>query len=102
MTKKDKLSSKSEHKKQYNPDVTEEDIEALGKKGLSMDAADDQVLKDRKKPVDFTGNDLDIPGREGTAATKNQLKDEENTLYGQGGERKEHLEERKDSDSPVN
>jgi hypothetical protein len=100
MTKKDKSDTNSDQKRTYNSDVTNEDLKALGKKGLSMDTHDDKVLKERKKPIDFAGNDLDIPGREKTSHNKNKLKDEENTLYGQGGDRKEHLEDRKDSDSP--
>lgn len=81
------------NKEKYNPEITKDDIDALGKKGLSMDTGDDRLLEKRKKKIDFSGKDLDIPGRSTTnnANTKN-LKDEENTLFGQGGESKEGLE----------
>lgn len=80
-------------KKGYNPEITKDDIDALGKKGLSMDGGDDRLLEKREKEIDFAGADLDVPGRGTTnnANTKN-LKDEENTLYGQGAESKEGLE----------
>lgn len=89
------MDKKKQHKTTYNSEVTKEDIDALGKKNLSMDAKDDRPLQDRKKPVDFTGKDLDVPGRDDVSVSKNKkikLKDEENSLYGQGGERKENLE----------
>ena len=78
---------------EYNSDITKEDIDALGKKGLSMNKGDDRLLQNRKEKVDFSGENLDVPGEnlERSTGTK-PLKDEENTLYGQGGENKEHLE----------
>lgn len=86
----------------YNPEVTREDISALGKKDLSMDSADDRILKERKEVIDFTGKGLDISGAEPSKKTGGKsLKDEENTLYAQGGERKEHLEEQNDSINTV-
>lgn|SRR5680860_796169 len=93
MSKKNVYKKLQDSKEEYNPDVTKEDIDALGKKGLSMDAGDDRLLEKRKKDIDFSGKDLDIPGRDpiNNAKTKN-LKDEENTLYGQGAESKEGLE----------
>ncbi|MGB7393373.1 MAG: hypothetical protein WA913_03165 [Pricia sp.] len=80
-------------KEKYDPDVTQEDIDALGSKGLSMDTGDDRILEKRKQKLDFTGDNLDVPGRDTTnnTTTKN-LKDEENTLYGQGSESKKGLE----------
>lgn len=91
---------KENKKEKYNPDVTEEDLAALGKKDLSMDAKDDRILQERKQKVDFTGKDLDIPDGDKNIFDHNRdLKDEENEHYSQGGEGKEHLEERKDSDS---
>jgi len=46
-------------------DVTNEDLEALGPKDLSMDMGDDEkLLKNRVWPVDMAGEDLDIPGAE--------------------------------------
>ncbi|QWX83981.1 hypothetical protein H0I23_16265 [Cellulophaga sp. HaHaR_3_176] len=80
--------------KKYNSNVTEDDLQALGKKGLSMDTGDDSLLQDRKDNIDFTGEDLDVPGRHEVNLTPNLgLKDEENSLYGQGGESKDNLEE---------
>lgn len=49
---------------------------------LRSEGGDDTQLDKREKPVDFTGNDLDIPGRTlPKDQTKKQLKDEENQLY---------------------
>ncbi|WP_282115786.1 hypothetical protein [Cellulophaga baltica] len=82
--------------KKYNSNVTEDDLQALGKKGLSMDTGDDSLLQDRKGRIDFSGEDLDVPGRHEVNLTPNLgLKDEENSLFGQGGDDKENLEESK-------
>lgn len=87
-----------DRKKKYNSKVTKEDISALGKKDMSMDSFDDRMLEDREEPVDFTGGDLDIPeSPKRRRQETGKLDDEENAIYGQGGERKEHLEKRKDS-----
>ncbi len=93
MNNKDVNKKPQVTKEAYNPEVTEKDIDALGTKGLSMDAGDDRLLEKRRGKLDFTGKDLDIPGRDtvNNAHTK-KLKDEENTLYGQGAESKEGLE----------
>ena len=80
----------------YNPNITEDDKKALGSKAgnLKTTLSDDALLKNRKEPVDFTGKDLDIPGRElPKERTKKTLKDEENQLYSQGGPGNEHLEQ---------
>lgn len=90
--KKNKV--KEEDKETYNSNITEEDLQAIGKKGLRVDTGDDELLLNRKEPIDFQGKDLDIPGRnESKIYTKNNLIDEENSLFGQGGELKENLEE---------
>lgn len=68
-------------------DVTPEDIEALGPEGLSMDMGDDEDLKHRVYPVDFSGNDLDVPGAE--LDDDQEIKgseDEENNSYSIGGD----------------
>ncbi|NNF19166.1 MAG: hypothetical protein HKN61_05275 [Flavobacteriaceae bacterium] len=93
------MEKKKENKKaDYNPEVTKEDLEALGKKGLSMDARDDRKLQKRENQVDFTGKDLDVPkGKQNIMDNNSKVKDEENKFYSQGGERKNNLEERKDS-----
>ena len=79
-------------KEKYDSDVTQEDIDALGSKGLSMDTGDDRLLEKRKKTLDFTGKKLDVPGRDTINNTTKSLSDEENTLYGQGSESKKSLE----------
>ncbi|GAA4232625.1 hypothetical protein GCM10022291_07810 [Postechiella marina] len=88
------MKTKENNKKQdYKSDITKDDLQAIGKKGLRADSEADRLLLNRKEKVDFTGKDLDLPGI--THKTKNISKiiaDEENTLYGQGGESKENLE----------
>ncbi|MDO6766645.1 MULTISPECIES: hypothetical protein [Cellulophaga] len=80
--------------KKYNSNVTKDDLQALGKKGLSMDAGDDSLLQKRENRVDFSGDELDVPGRNEPNTTNHlKLKDEENSLFGQGGESKDNLEE---------
>ena len=72
---------------QYNSEITEQEKEMLNQENLHNDGGDDENLVERKRDVDFTGNDLDVPGSD--QAKKNQgtsgLKDEENDLYSQGG-----------------
>jgi hypothetical protein len=63
-------------------DVNEEDLEALGPKDLSLDGGDDEQLKHRNRPVDFTGEDLDVPGTElDDDQEETGSEDEENNLY---------------------
>lgn len=89
---------KNKGEKTYNPEVTKEDLQALGKKDMSMDSMDDRLLEERERKVDFTGKALDIPGRKEQDTEEGPgMRDEENTHFSQGGERREHLEERKDS-----
>jgi hypothetical protein len=77
----------------YNSEVTQEDMDALRKKGLSMDSGDDRLLQNRKKRIDFSGDDLDVPGRNDINLTPSAgITDEENSLFGQGGEQNENLE----------
>jgi hypothetical protein len=83
-------------KNTYNSDITKEDLNILGEKELNLrnDAADDQLLKERTDDVDFTGKDLDVPGRNTTASQhRTSLKDEENQLYSQGSADNENLEQ---------
>lgn len=74
-------------------DVTEEDLQALGPKDLSMDMGEDeQLLKNRVWPVDMAGEDLDVPGSEGAGRVEDQgigPADEENDFYSLGGDRHE-------------
>lgn len=78
----------------YNSDVTQHDLDILQQGNVHGDGGDDQQLRERDKPVDFAGSDLDIPGR--TEAKKGNgpmgQNDEENKLHSQGGDRKENLE----------
>jgi hypothetical protein len=58
-----------------------------------MDTGDDRLLQNRKEGIDFTGKDLDVPGTNASNVMPSAgISDEENTLYGQGDERKENLE----------
>ncbi|WP_425635738.1 hypothetical protein ACPUEN_09945 [Algoriphagus yeomjeoni] len=64
--------------------ITKEDLEALGPKdaNLSDDGGADEQLIERKKKVDFTGDDLDVPGSElDDAQERIGSEDEENNLY---------------------
>lgn len=77
----------------YNPEVTQEDMDNLRKKGLSMDSGDDLLLQRRNEHIDFSGSDLDVPGRDEINLTSSTgIPDEENSLHGQDGERNENLE----------
>ena len=75
-------------------DLTKEDLEALGPEDLSMDGGDDEQLKHRVWPVDFSAQDIDVPGSE--LDDKNESigsEDEENNSYSLGGDDKDNLEE---------
>jgi hypothetical protein len=77
-----------------NSNVTQEDLEALGPKDLSMDMGDDEALKHRTTPVDFAGEDLDIPGSELYNDSESiGSEDEENNSYSLGGDNHNDLEE---------
>ena len=82
--------------KKYNERIKDDDKKILGDKSgnLRNDSGDDQVLKNRKNPIDFEGKDLDMPGRKlPENKSKKRLKDEENQLYSLGGENHEDLED---------
>jgi len=87
-----KAEKKEENKEKlpYNPEVTEHDLDILSQENIHGDGGDDQQLRERKKKVDFTGKDLDVPGSE---QARKGLPDEENQLFSQGGPAKENLEE---------
>ncbi len=83
------------NKEKYNSDITKDDLQALGKKtkNIRTDQGDDRMLQNREKDVDFSGGNLDVPGRNlPKNKTKKKLKDEENQLYSQGGSGNEDLE----------
>lgn len=89
----------SKNKESYNPNITESDEQILGDRSgnLRSDAFDDESLKNREEPVDFAGEDLDIPGRElPSQKTKKTFKDEENQLYSLGTAHNENLESTED------
>ena len=70
--------------------ITEDDMEALGPPDLSMDTGEDEPLRQRTHPVDFAGEDLDIPGTELDDANEEVgSEDEENNPYSLGGDRHE-------------
>ena len=74
-------------------DVTEEDLQALGPKDLSLDMGEDEaLLKNRVWPVDMAGEDLDVPGVPDDNNGMDQAigpEDEENDFYSLGGDRHE-------------
>jgi hypothetical protein len=77
--------------------VTDEDLQALGPRDLSLSLdmdEDEKLLKQRTQPIDFAANDLDIPGSE--LDDENEAlgsEDEENNSYSLGGDNHENLEE---------
>ncbi|XLS27427.1 hypothetical protein ACJD0Z_09480 [Flavobacteriaceae bacterium M23B6Z8] len=79
----------------YNSEITKEDLQTLGgaNKGLRQDGGEDEMLKEREEKVDFAGADLDVPGRKDLPSSNKPINDEENTLFGQGGDSKESLEQ---------
>jgi hypothetical protein len=75
-------------------DVTEDDLQALGPVDLSLDLGEDEQLKQRTHPVDFAGENLDVPGA--TDDDKREqigAEDEENNSYSLGGDAHSDLEE---------
>ncbi|AYB35758.1 hypothetical protein D4L85_29315 [Chryseolinea soli] len=80
--------------KHNESDVTKDDLQALGDTELESDEGDDELLKKRIYPVDFSGEDLDIPGVEDDDASERiGSEDEENNSYSLGGDDHEDLEE---------
>ncbi|MDO1500584.1 hypothetical protein Q2T40_10625 [Winogradskyella maritima] len=84
-------------KEKYNPEVTMDDVNDLGDRIINQKEdgqGDDSQLQNRVHDVDFTGKDLDVPGRDlPKNRTAQQLKDEENQLYSQGSGHNDHLED---------
>jgi len=74
--------------------VTKEDLNALGTDNLANDEGEDDGLKNRVDPVDFAGQDLDIPGSELDDDSESVgSEDEENNSYSLGGDNHNDLEE---------
>lgn len=83
------MSKKDKNKETYNSDITAEDKQALNKKGRSMNKGQDKDLDD-KEQVDFTAEELDIPGSRSSKPDKtNNLVDEENYRFNKKGAKKE-------------
>ena len=83
------IKNKSTKELAKDAKVTKEDLEALGPKdaNLSDDGGDDEQLIERKRKVDFTGDDLDVPGSElDDAQERIGSEDEENNLYSNADE----------------
>ncbi|TBW29169.1 hypothetical protein [Gramella sp. KN1008] len=86
----------------YNPDITNEDKQALNEKGRSMNKGQDKAL-DRDRPVDFTAEEMDVPASNDANPDKEgQIPDEQNWQYNKKGARpdrqksKEHPNSDKD------
>jgi hypothetical protein len=76
-----------------NSDLTKDDFQALASDEIESQG-DDEILADRVWPVDFAGQDLDVPGSEEDDAQEALgSEDEENNPYSLGGDRHEDLEE---------
>jgi hypothetical protein len=74
-------------------DLTKDDFQALASEELHG-TGDDEILANRTWPVDFAGEDLDVPGSEEDDAQEAVgSEDEENNSYSIGGDRHEDLEE---------
>lgn len=91
------LNPKKMKNEKEKTQLTKEDMEALGAKvkNLRNDGGDDEMLRDRKRPVDFAGNELDIPGEELDDAQENVgSEDEENNHYSLGTAHNEDVDKR--------
>ena len=74
-------------------DLTKDDFQALGSDEIES-TGDDEVLANRSWPVDFTGNELDVPGSEQDDAQEQiGSEDEENNSYSIGSDRHSDLDE---------
>lgn len=74
--------------------VTKEDLAVLGTDNLANDEGEDDGLKNRVNPVDFAGEDLDVPGSDLDDASESVgSEDEENNSYSLGGDNHNDLEE---------
>lgn len=97
---KEKL--KKEEKLPYDPNINKDDEQALHDKNLSMNQNQDKPLADREN-VDFTAEELDIPGRNDTDTSDEgtDLPDEENFQFNERGKKpkKNNNEERPDPES---
>ncbi len=85
----------------YDPNINQDDKQALNPKGHSMNRGQDKPLAERKRPVDFAGGDLDIPGRNERDMSNESsgLPDEENFQFKEQGTRS-NTEKAKDHPNP--
>lgn len=86
---------KAKNEKEYQSKITKEDKTILGDKvaNLRQDGGQDKHLENRNQPVDFSGKDLDIPGRTPSLNNKSTaLYDEENKHHSIGSSDNENLE----------
>jgi hypothetical protein len=75
-----------------NSDLTADDFQALASDEIES-TGDDEILQNRPWPVDFAGEDLDVPGSEADDAQEMLgSEDEENNSYSIGSDRHEDLE----------
>ena len=73
--------------------LTKDDFQALGSDEIES-TGDDEVLANRSWPVDFTGNELDVPGSEDDDSQEQiGSEDEENNSYSLGSDRHSDLDE---------
>lgn len=83
------INEKSTEELASEAKVTKEDLEALGPRdaNLSDDGGDDEQLLERKRKVDFSGDDLDVPGSElDDEQERIGSEDEENNFYSNADE----------------
>lgn len=73
--------------------LTKDDFQALASEEIES-TGDDEILANRSWPVDFTGNELDVPGSEDDDAEEQiGSEDEENNSYSLGSDRHSDLDE---------
>lgn len=73
--------------------LTKDDFQALASDEIES-TGDDEILQNRAYPVDFSGQDLDVPGTEDDDAQEEiGSEDEENNSYSIGGDGHSGLEE---------
>ncbi|WP_192351800.1 hypothetical protein [Algoriphagus sp. Y33] len=83
------LKDKSTEELVKEAKVTKEDLEALGSKEANLrdDGGDDEQLIERNRKVDFTGDDMDVPGSELDDEQEDiGSEDEENNFYSNADE----------------
>lgn len=100
--KNQEKQKKEEEKLPYDTNINSDDEQALHDKNLSMNQNQDKPLAERED-VDFTGKNLDIPGRNesDTSDEGTDIPDEENLQFNERGKRPkmDKNEEHPDPDS---